>query len=72
MKLKYFIFAVFATVFSFTGFSQTENVETNANYIGTVSHMEYVPSIASRKSELLPADNKIKQKLIVLGYIIFI
>ena len=63
MKLKYFIFAVFATVFSFTGFSQTENVETNANYIGTVSHMEYVPSIASRKSELLPADNSDKEAL---------
>ena len=41
-------------------FSQ-ENVQQKANYVGTVSYMEYVPSIASRSNDLIPSDNSIKE-----------
>ena len=38
-----------------------ENVQMKANYVGTVSYMEYVPSIASRSNDLIPSDNSIKE-----------
>ncbi|PKA82741.1 putative secreted protein (Por secretion system target) [Ulvibacter sp. MAR_2010_11] len=35
----------------------TANVETKANYVGTVTSMVHVPSIASRMNEITPAPN---------------
>ena len=62
MRLKNYALSLAFLVFSFTGFSQTNDaetptVETPVNYMGTVSSMEYVPPIASRMSELVPAVN---------------
>ncbi len=62
MRLKNYALSLAFLVFAFTGFSQTNdaetpNVETPVNYIGTVSSMEYVPPIATRMSELVPAVN---------------
>ncbi|MBT8272897.1 MAG: T9SS type A sorting domain-containing protein [Bacteroidia bacterium] len=38
-----------------------DNTEQKANYVGTVSYMEYVTSLASRSSDLIPSDNSIKE-----------
>lgn len=53
------LFLLFTFIFAAKAQEVTENVETNANYIGTVTSMEYVPSIASRISELPLAPNLI-------------
>ena len=58
MNLKNYSFLILIMVFSFSMTAQESipNVPQNANYVGTVTSMEYVPSIASRMSELVPAD----------------
>ncbi len=57
MKLKnYFFLLLTVFCFSVTAQETTPNVETKANYVGTVSSMTYVPSIASRMNEIIPAD----------------
>lgn len=60
MKSKNLFFTFLLLVCLFTVHAQ-ENVEAKANFVGTVSSMEYVTSIASRPGDLIPSDNSIKE-----------
>jgi len=48
------------TVFSFS-LSAQDNTPQNANYVGTVSSVEYVTSMASRPNDMIPSDNSMKE-----------
>ena len=55
MKSVYKIFAI--TLFAFAGVFAQEG----PSYVGTISSMEYVPSIPSRLSELPAFENVVKE-----------
>ena len=64
MKLKNYFLLLVIAIFSFSVNAQEDivpNVEQGANYIGTVTSMVHVTSIASRINEILPADISIRE-----------
>ena len=60
MKLRTNFITLLIILFSF-GISAQNNLETKANYYGTVSSVEYVTSMISRPNDLIPSDNSIKE-----------
>ena len=59
MKLKNYFFVALVVSFSFNMFGQkmVPNVETGPDYVGTITPV-YVPSLASRMNELIPAEDR--------------
>lgn len=60
MKTKKIIFILLLSVFPIVAFAQG-NVESTANYYGTVSSVEYVSSLLSRPGDLIPSDESPKE-----------
>ncbi|NND63390.1 MAG: hypothetical protein HKN48_09370, partial [Flavobacteriaceae bacterium] len=60
MKNNFFYLSLLVISLSFSTNAQ-ENKEMKANFVGTVSSVEYVTSMASRPQDLIPSNNTVKE-----------